>query len=393
MPRRRAPGEGSIYQRKSDSRWVARVPLPQADGTTRHKYLYADTQRQARQSAEAFKRELAAGRPPSDSRVTLRDYLNQWLTTSKGLTVRPSSIEVYRWAATVINQHLGGTRLADLRRPAVQQMIAQIAAELEPRSVSLVATVLRMALAQAVRDEVIPQNPAAHLDKPRIVTTEAATLTPEQVRILLAHTRERSALDAALYALLVTAGARISEALGLTWADLDLDAGLVHFRRQLAWPPRLTEGGPELRPLKTSRSRRRIPLLPATTADLRALRASRAEEPADHLVFVRPGDRPDRPEAVRVRLRTALARCGLPLITTHELRHTNATWHLEAGTDIATISKLLGHASTAVTTQVYAHVTVTLEQAAVARLGGLLAASADPAGVSEGVTEPSELAT
>jgi integrase len=81
---------------------------------------------------------------------------------------------------------------------------------------------LRTVLDTAVRDKAIAHNPAHAVRRPKVTANEAAYMTPDQVRSLLAAAE--GSRYAALFALLVNSGLRRGEALALHWSDIDLDA-------------------------------------------------------------------------------------------------------------------------------------------------------------------------
>ncbi|HEX5905387.1 MAG TPA: tyrosine-type recombinase/integrase [Propionibacteriaceae bacterium] len=93
-------------------------------------------------------------------------------------------------------------------------------------------TILRAVLDTAVRDRALAQNPAHAVRRPRVRVTEAAYLTPDQVRSLLLASKPSR--YAPLFELLVNTGLRRGEALGLHWSDIDLDAKLLRVRGTLA---------------------------------------------------------------------------------------------------------------------------------------------------------------
>jgi integrase len=70
-------------------------------------------------------------------------------------------------------------------------------------------------------------------------------------------------------------------------------------------------------------------------------------------------------------LQKLLAAAGLPRIRFHDARHSFVSWAHEAGIDIPTISKLVGHSSTRVTEQIYLHVFEQKKRDAVEKLDAL----------------------
>jgi integrase len=80
-------------------------------------------------------------------------------------------------------------------------------------------SVLRRALEQAVRWKLIPRNPAALVDPPKVRKEEMKPLDAEQTRTLLRVAGETGDRYEALYVLSLAAGLRMGEALGLKWSD------------------------------------------------------------------------------------------------------------------------------------------------------------------------------
>jgi integrase len=97
--------------------------------------------------------------------------------------------------------------------------------------VQIIHTVLRKALQQAVRNDVLPRNVCDAVTTPRQSKKEMQPLTPVQAKRLLENVREDRLR--ALYVLAITAGLREGELLGLRWDDVDLERELLQVRRQL----------------------------------------------------------------------------------------------------------------------------------------------------------------
>jgi integrase len=105
---------------------------------------------------------------------------------------------------------------------------------LSPKTVSGALVPLGRVLALALRRGHMADNPLRRLDaseRPRLQRREQRVLTHEEIGRLLnaCLPRYRPAIATALYS-----GLRLSELLGLTWADVDFDAGLLHVRHQLS---------------------------------------------------------------------------------------------------------------------------------------------------------------
>jgi integrase len=236
-------------------------------------------------------------------------------------------------------------------------------------SIRIMRTVLRSALHQAEREGLLVRNVAALSDPPRIGHTEGRSLSIAEARSLLdAASGDR--LEA-LYAITLILGLRRSEALGLSWSDIDLGAGFVRVRRQLRRERIPVEERQEtgrrtqlvLRELKTKRSRRTLHLTPSLDSLLRSHRARQAREQLaagpgwaeSDLVFTTKKGTPIDPDNFARYFHRLCKRAGLGHWTPHELRHSAASIMLAQGTPLYVVSEVLGHASVAITKDVYGH--------------------------------------
>ena len=164
----------------------------------------------------------------------------------------------------------------------------------------------------------------------------------------------------ALWHLLVNSGMRPSEALALKWTDLGTDRVVV--RRVLV--AGLKGGGRRLMEPRRRGTRRTI-TLPASTMDALADHRARQElERAaagdnygdEGFVFAgRTGSPIDLKNLTGRYFSPLLAKAGLPKIRVYDLRHTHATLMLAAGVPLKAVAERLGHASAAMTLNIYPH--------------------------------------
>jgi integrase len=168
-----------------------------------------------------------------------------------------------------------------------------------------------------------------------------------------------------LYPIVVTAlytGMRRGELMALKWGNVDLLANVIRVRKSLE---QTKAGGLRFKVAKTKAGRRNITLPDIVVETLRDHRRQQLELRValglgklsdDALVF--PDNlegAPRSPNAITKAWAAAAEALGVPDVTLHGLRHTHASQLIDAGVDIVTISKRLGHASPNVTLQVYAH--------------------------------------
>jgi integrase len=301
--------------------------------------------------------------------------VDDWLPAIR-TTIEPSTHESYsRYLKLHVIPALGGVPLQRIDAAMLNRLYADLLEHgrrngqpggLSARTVRYIHTIIGRALREAVAWDRIPRNVAqaaqppgaAQAKSPEMRTWDAATLA--QFLHLVRDDRHHPA-----WLFLATTGCRRGEALGLRWADVDLDAGRVllyqtvsAINHKMRIAPRTKSGKP--RPIQIDTT---------TVAALRAIRKRQAQERLllgptyeDHdLVFARADGSPQHPEHFSNAFERRVARHRLPKIRLHDLRHTWATLALAAGVDIKIVSERLGHASTKITWDIYQHVTPTMQ--------------------------------
>lgn len=377
MIRRRSNGDGGIYKRASDGRWVASVDLDPDGPARRRKVLYGSTRREVVAKLRDAQQRLAVGATVEDSRTLVGPFLTRW--SVEGLasaSIKATTRENY---ATIARTHLvptlGHLRLDRLAPSDVDHLLAAKRAQgLSDSTVRLIYTVLRRALDYAVRDGLVRRNVAAAIDRPTVAHREAAVLSPAQAQALLEAARGQRLY--ALYAVAMAAGLRRGEALALRWSDVDLDAGTLRVSRTLS----RTAAGLVFTEPKTARSRRTIPLPPALVEELRAHRTRQLAERLaagslwrDHdLVFPSLTGTPLDPRNALRALTATAARAGLDGIGLHTLRHTCASLLLAQDVHPRVVMETLGHSGIAITMDVYSHVMPQQQREAADRMQGAL---------------------
>jgi integrase len=213
-------------------------------------------------------------------------------------------------------------------------------------------------------------NPVRRLDRgerPKVDRKSRRILSGDEIGRLLAATPERYRLAVATAAY---TGVRLGELLGLTWADLEFDAGLVHVRKQLG------RDGVRVMP-KTPGAVRAIVLMPQLEPLLKAHRerafARGLARPSDPVFASEAGTPLSARNLTGRGLETAAVGAGLtpsktdrkkardegtelgPPLRMHTLRRTFAS-HLilDLKLDAVQVSKQMGHAKPSITQDAYA---------------------------------------
>lgn len=354
-------GEGSIYRRKSDGRWVAALSIgSRSDRVIQRRYARSRTE--ARTALD----ELRAGHRMSGT-DTLSAYLERWVNEARD--IRETTRRGYR---AVVTYHLGPTighiRLVDLSPLDVEGMLADLAPTMRPKSLRNVHAVLRRALRQAVRGELVNRNVAGRefVDVPKVTLEDPEAFSVEEERKLTAAARG-DPLEAVVVVALGT-GLRQGELLGLAWQDIE--PARLHVRLELV----RRAGAYHREDPKTPRSKRTVPLAPHVVAAIESHRQRLIDAgfvpTATGPVFVNRQGSALSGSWVTHRLYQLEAAAGVRRLPFKNLRTTFASRLYGLGVPDLTIAALMGHTRTHTTKRHY--ISTTPEQAveAVARLVG-----------------------
>jgi integrase len=308
---------------------------------------------------EAKGRRQAGDRRPASkerfedyARHWLEDYARHWLGGYRGRTSRgfsESTRQIYgRDLENWTIPYFGGCRLADVEPPDVRAFVTHLdEAGLRASTIRSVMAPVKAMFATAVEDGALRTNPTANvrigLRRSIEPSREIRAMTRAELSEVLGRIPQESRL---IFELLAHTGLRISEAVGLTWSDLELGAKpRMAVRRQ--------DYRGEVGPLKTAASRRDIPLSPVMAGRLATARGSR---PDCARVFTSPEGRRLNDGNLRRRVLVPAAEAaGVPWVTFHAFRHTCASLLFEAGRDVKQVSAWLGHADAGFTLRVYVH--------------------------------------
>lgn len=368
-PVRRGNGEGTVYQRQ-DGRWEGAAYVLTAAGTRLRRSVYGKTREEAHRRLVAVIRQSQQGVPVATTTQSVEQYLLYWLEHVARYDVRPLT---YRSYEMYVRRHLipglGRKRLSRLsgqdvrlflnsKRASRSSSSASRGRELSPRTIFHLHAVLRNALEHAVREDLLVRNVAKQVQVSAGHREDSEPLSVEEARLLLKQAREDRLF--ALYSVALSLGLRRAEALGLRWADVDLDLGVLRVRQTLQ-----RHGGQlHLAPPKTARSRRSLPLPPACAVALRDHGERQAVERAaagdrwqeTGLVFTTTLGSPIEPNDFSKAFARLCATAGLRHVRLHDLRHTCASLLLAQGVPPRVVMEVLGHSSLDVTMNIYGHV-------------------------------------
>lgn len=371
---------GQIINRGEDT-YLLRVftgRVPSTGKKTYYNETFHGSLKGARKRLNRILADQDDGKVIRKSRDALIEYLDEWLEISAKVKLSNKTFESYSQLIRLYlrEEPIARIRMDKLKPQDVQAHYNALCERVSARTVRMVHNVLRSALKQAVRWQMINTNPADAVDLPKQHKAEMQALSPVEAARFL----EAAASDKwyAVFAFALATGCRPGEYLALQWKDVDLRASVATIQRSITW----ANGAWQFIEPKTVHSRRTIPLPGSVTKALQEHRRRQAEErlamgPAyeNHdLVFASNEGTPlDAHNLTNRHFKAILKRAGLPNnFRLYDLRHSCATLLLSVGEHPKVVSERLGHSSTALTMDVYTHVLPGLQQKAAERLEGIL---------------------
>jgi integrase len=312
--------------------------------------------------------------------VPFGQFAEQWLRQYAESAVKPSTLRRYRsLIICYLTPTFGTLLLTEITPERVQGFTADLVREhrCAPATANRALTLLKTMLRFARQWGHLRENPTQDVKPLRVESVEMDYLTPDDVRLLLAHADEPYRT---VFLTAVLSGLRRSELLALQWGDIDWQSGVIHVRRSIWFDSRkeLAAAGNTgqaawrfLAP-KSKASRRTVVLTPKLREALELHRLRVPASPHD-LVFCAGNGEPIHPRNLIEReFWPTLTRAGLRRIRFHDLRHTYTALMIAQGFHAKFIQAQLGHASIQTTLDRYGHLLPDAQRAAGERLDALL---------------------
>ncbi len=352
--RKRERKDGVVYVASVD---LSKDPLT---GKRRERSETFATRREARAALARWQTEIDTGAYVGRSTQTVGDLLRYWMETHVAHNCRETTALRYHQTVYLhLIPGLGTVPLQKLTPAQVQTFYAdQLSAGVGQRSVVFCHQRLRQALDMALRLGLVARNVCDAVTPPRYEYEPKQTWSREELGRFLAVARASG--YGPIWLLLALTGMRRGEALGLRWQDVDFAEGTMNVSQTYV----AIKATMRISTPKTRSGRRIITLEPVLLDALREHRARQSERRLalgeiwrDHgLVFASEVGTPIHGRNLLREYAALVRKAGVPDISIHGIRHTVATLAIGAGQDIRTLSDLLGHSKTSVTTDIYAHV-------------------------------------
>ena len=329
--------------------------------------------REAEKQTAMLEAEYQNGKITAGKQITLASFSKQFMedyVQRKGLS--PKTVAGYRQLLdSRILPMLGHMRLRDIKPMTLNRFYSSIekdapkgrskGAKLSGTYLAKYHRLLHNILERAVRWQLIAINPAANVDPPAPDTEEFTVYDAQQsLRLLEALDKERTQWRV-LVTLALYSQMRRGELIALDWGDVSPDFTSIDIRRNVVYVP---GQGSIIKAPKTKAGARRITLSSTASEALKELKRSQNQQRLalgdgwvdSKAIFTQWNGERMNVESPTKWFGKFLKANGLPHIRFHDLRHTGASLLItDAGLDVETVKKRLGHARASTTMDIYGH--------------------------------------
>ena len=344
------PKKGTgVYHRKNGL-WEARyVKGYDEHGRKLYGSVYAHTCREAKEKRQEkedqirlFQREICS------RKITVAALIEEWLRVNVS-RLRRSSYQKYEgFLQNHIESYIGNQPVLFLTPLKIHEFsINRLENGLSPQTVNAILIFLHTCLQYGYRQYRLPVPEISYLPEAR--KQRRALSLEEQQRLLEYLVKD---MDISRLGVLLTlyTGIRLGELCALTWENIS--AGCLHIRQTMQRLKKDGYPGTEIfvGPPKTGTSLRIVPIPDFLQDIIERFRRN------DSDYFLSTSTQPIvEPRVMHYRVKKYLHAVGIDDVSFHSLRHTFATRCAENNVELKSLSELLGHSSTRITSDIYLH--------------------------------------
>ena len=333
------------------------------------------TRKEAKQKAKHAQDDFISNGCTVTKVVLVKNYkelADLWLDSYQ-LTVKPQTfLDTKRMLYNHLIPVFGTLKLTKLSVSYIQSFINDLSTQLVHYAV--VHSINRRVLQYGVSLQLLPFNPARDIILPKQPKRENAAIkfiASDDLKDLLVHMEKLAFrkysyyLDYVLYSVLLATGCRFGEVVALEWSDIDLENGTISINKNYSRLLKLI-GTPK------SKAGVRTISIDKKTVNMLRLYKNRQRQlylqsgaRASSVVFATPTREYQNLATRQEALDRRCAEISIPRFTFHAFRHTHASLLLNAGISYKELQYRLGHATLAMTMDIYSHLSTDKEKEAV----------------------------
>lgn len=367
--KRRDKGEGSISQRK-DGLWTGRLDIGvQENGKRKIKAVYGKTEQEVKRKLRALKKELIKHDYQEVKKLSVREYMTDWLYNYKQNEVKPSTFDrIEQVCQNQIFPIIGNLQMNGITSNDFQNMINKLSEKYSYSTVKKAYDYTKSCFTLAYEKREILHNPFVRISLPSNMKKEISDIhyyNDDEIKLIKEYALQKFSNGKYVYKygyaviLLLYTGLRIGELLALKWDCVDFDRRTLIVKgniKQVKNRDSNAKGSYKLIEQNTTKTKSGMRIIPLSNSAMEALRYFEAMN-GNHIYVVSASvDRPLSARNLDRTFRSILNNAGITNINgVHSLRHTFASMLFRKGIDVKTVSELLGHADTSVTYNIYIH--------------------------------------
>lgn len=378
---KRANGEGTVYYNQARKRFEGQVSYTsKSTGELKRKFFSSKKNAAiVRKKMKEFSKLIDNGVDIEKNKLPLGKWLKYWLNNFKKHQIKAKTYE--RYGVTVnchINPYIGDKAMNEITSEVLQEHFLMLVEEvgLAPRTVNSTRRLLIQSLNDAADLGYIDKNPALKTKAIKTAKPVINVLTREEAARLVNAAREHSFNSWIIVILALGTGMRLGEIFALSKKNIDLANKKLYVEESAV---KMNNGTLIQQDVKTKSSRREISLPDFVVNALQeyyqylnsyALENAGHYEDKGYIIVNQFGNvrHPASFSYHTFKKKLLPAAMISPKFRFHDLRHTHATWLLNAGVNVKVVSERLGHASVRITLETYAHVIKTMQESAVQKL-------------------------
>lgn len=375
MATKRKDSSGRVLRKGEQQRDNNTYMYRWTDGNNKRQCIYASTLSELREKEDEIGKEVSAG--VSRTAITLNEQIDIYLMTKVNLA--NSTLENYKYyfEHSIMDSKIGNMKIIDIRKSDILLFYHSLfKKDFSAGTIKIIHKIVHPALQLACDDNIIMKNPAEGCTKEYKEDIEkkyALTFEEEAEFLERINLRERVKRYYPMYAILLNTGLRISEAIGLTWDDVDMDKREIDINHQVQY--RKLNGKMQFyaNDTKTSAGKRVIPMsdkvyqlfIEQRKVWLKTKKDTEFEvDGYKNFVFLSHiTGKCMSHNSIRRMMRMIVDMnkerdIQLPDISPHILRHTACCRLAESGCDIKVLQYLMGHTDIRTTMRIYNHVDI-----------------------------------
>ncbi len=364
---------GGIEKRGKDKYRLTVSSGFKSDGTRKYirKTVQAKSEREARKKLALFVAEVESNNITADSNMKFRNFVDIWDKNYAETNLEVKTYVRYKDLLRInILPAIGDMKLTDIKPVTLLDLYKSLSKDgarkdgkpggYSAKTIQHIHRLISSVYNKAIEWQIIGINPALHIKPPKVVKKEVEFYSVEEVRILIEALEKEHIRPKTMTMLAVYTGMRRSEILALKWEDIDFEKKVIYVNKAAIYASGYGRVNKDTKTVRTNR----IIAMSETMCELLKKYKEWQDEIRNFLlnkwegsdfVFTNDFGGTLHPDSISVWFRRFIKRNNLKYITFHGLRHTAATLLLNSGTDVETVSRILGHSSSNVTSQIYLH--------------------------------------